>query len=51
MEGFDYEKARLLIPKDHEVHAMFAIGKKAPKSTPIPRAPGKRGSLDEKENH
>lgn len=36
MEGFDYEKARLLIPKDHEVHAMFAIGKKAPKSTLSP---------------
>ena len=33
MEGFDYEKARLLIPKDHEVHAMFALGKKAPKTT------------------
>ncbi len=33
MEGFDYEKARLLIPSDHEVHAMCAIGKKAPKSS------------------
>jgi len=33
MEGFDYEKAALLIPKDHEVNAMFAIGKHAPKST------------------
>lgn len=32
MEGFDYEKARLLIPKDHEVHAMFAVGKKAVKT-------------------
>ena len=34
MEGFDYEKARDLIPQNHhEVHAMFAIGKRAPKST------------------
>lgn len=33
MEGFDYEKARLLIPSGHEVHAMCAIGKKAPKSS------------------
>lgn len=33
MEGFDYAKAKLLIPNDHEVHAMFAIGKKAPKSS------------------
>jgi nitroreductase len=33
MEGFDYARARLLIPKDHEVHAMFAVGKKAPKSS------------------
>ena len=33
MEGFDYKKAKLLIPNDHEVHAMFAIGKKAPKET------------------
>lgn len=33
MEGFDYEKARALVPKDHEVLAMFAVGKKAPKSS------------------
>ncbi len=33
MEGFDYTKAKLLIPKDHEVHMMFAIGIKAPKSS------------------
>lgn len=33
LEGFDYEKARALIPLDHEIHAMFAIGKRAPKST------------------
>ncbi len=31
MEGFDYDKAALLIPKGHEVHAMFAVGKRAPK--------------------
>lgn len=37
MEGFDYEKARLLIPNDHEVHAMFVVGKKAPKSTLSPK--------------
>lgn len=33
MEGFDYAKARLLIPDGYEVHAMFAIGKHALKST------------------
>jgi nitroreductase len=33
MEGFDYAKARLLVPDGHEVHAMFAVGKHAPKST------------------
>lgn len=33
MEGFDYEKAKLLIPNGYEVHAMFAIGKKASKSS------------------
>lgn len=33
MEGFDYEKAKHLIPEGHEVHAMFAIGKRASKST------------------
>lgn len=27
MEGFDYQKAKELIPSEHEVHAMFAIGK------------------------
>ncbi len=32
MEGFDYEKARLLIPKNFEIHAMFAIGRKGAKS-------------------
>ena len=31
MEGFDYEKAALLIPQGHEVHAMCAIGKKGKK--------------------
>src|SRR3989344_4764177 len=35
MEGFDYDKARavLKIPEDHEVLAMFAVGKKAPPET------------------
>lgn len=37
MEGFDYEKARLLIPNDHEVNAMFAVGKKAAKSSLSPK--------------
>lgn len=32
MEGFDYDRAQILVPKDHEVHAMFAVGKKAPKA-------------------
>jgi nitroreductase len=51
MEGFDYEKARkvLEIPKDYQVEAMAAIGKRAPKEklppelqereTPTPRKP------------
>jgi hypothetical protein len=43
MEGFDYAKAALLIPKDHEVHAMFAVGKKAPKSTLPPELQEKEG--------
>jgi nitroreductase len=32
MEGFDYDKAKkvLKIPDEYEVHAMFAVGKKAP---------------------
>ena len=31
MQGFDYEGARrkLLVPGDYEIHAMFAVGKKA----------------------
>jgi nitroreductase len=33
MEGFDYGKAANLIPQGFEAHAMFAIGKRAPKST------------------
>lgn len=33
MEGFDYAKAKELIPKGHEVHAMFAAGKRASKDT------------------
>ncbi|MBI5272548.1 MAG: nitroreductase family protein [Chlamydiia bacterium] len=33
MEGFDYQKAKELIPLDHEVLAMYAIGKKAPKNS------------------
>jgi len=33
MQGFDYQKAKLLIPDGHEVHAMFAVGKKAKKET------------------
>jgi nitroreductase len=41
MEGFDYERARLLVPKDHEVHAMFAVGKKAPKSALTPELQGR----------
>jgi len=32
MEGFDYKKAKEMVPENHEVHAMFAVGKKAPKS-------------------
>ncbi|HSX38278.1 MAG TPA: nitroreductase family protein [Chlamydiales bacterium] len=36
MEGFDYEKAKQLIPENHEVHAMFAIGKRASKSSLSP---------------
>ena len=52
MEGFDYEKARLLIPEEHEVHAMFAIGKKAPKSSLNPElqqkeAPSQRKKISE----
>jgi nitroreductase len=31
IEGFDYTKARALVPADFEVLAMFAIGKRAPK--------------------
>lgn len=31
MEGFDYAKARALVPTEFEVLAMFAIGKRAPK--------------------
>lgn len=34
MEGFDYEKASALLPKDFEVQAMFALGR-----------PGKKESL------
>lgn len=35
MQGFDYEKARtaLQIPEIYQVHAMFAVGKRAPKSS------------------
>lgn len=35
MEGFDYKKAKsaLSIPDGYEIHAMFAIGKRAPKET------------------
>ena len=35
MEGFDYDKAQkeLGVPEDHEVMAMIAIGKRAPKET------------------
>lgn len=33
MEGFDYAKAKLLIPEGHAVHAMFAVGRKALKDT------------------
>jgi len=52
MEGFDYDKARLLIPKDHEVHAMFAIGKRGGKSSlPEPlrekEAPSQRKKIAE----
>lgn len=36
MEGFNYDKALLLLPEGHEVHAMFAVGKKADKSTLSP---------------
>jgi nitroreductase len=36
MEGFDYQRAKELIPEGHEVHAMFAVGKKAPKSSLSP---------------
>lgn len=38
MEGFDYQKARkaLHVPDEFDVLAMFAIGKKAPKTTLSP---------------
>lgn len=29
MEGFDYAKAKKMIPEGYEVHAMFAVGRKA----------------------
>ncbi|MDE3055085.1 MAG: nitroreductase family protein [Verrucomicrobiota bacterium] len=31
MQGFDYAKASLLIPPEHEVHAMCAVGKRGQK--------------------
>ena len=33
MQGFDYEKAKELIPQGCEVLAMFAVGKRAPQSS------------------
>ena len=36
MEGFDYERARKLIPDGYEVHAMFAVGRRAPKDSLSP---------------
>ncbi len=43
MGGFDYEKAKqvLQVPDDHEVLAMFAIGKLAPKSSLSPELQAK----------
>lgn len=47
MEGFDYARAKKMVPEGYEVHAMFAVGRKAPKEilspelqekeTPAPR--------------
>jgi len=36
MEGFSYDKALALLPEGYEVNAMFAVGKKAAKSTLSP---------------
>lgn len=36
MQGFDYGKAKALIPKGHEVQAMFAVGKKGKAETLSP---------------
>ena len=52
MEGFDYKTAKELIPEGHEVHAMFAVGKKAAKSTLSPElqareTPGERKKISE----
>ena len=52
MEGFDYAKAHLLIPSDHEVHAMFAVGKRGEKSSLSPalqekETPGPRRKIAE----
>lgn len=54
MEGFDYDKARstLKIPEDHEVLAMFAVGKKAalgtlPEDLQKIETPSSRKSIEE----
>lgn len=54
MEGFDYGKARtaLAVPENYEVLAMFAVGKKAPKTTLSPdlqkrEAPAPRKKVEE----
>ncbi|MES2273747.1 MAG: nitroreductase family protein [Chlamydiota bacterium] len=54
MEGFDYAKARqaLKIPDSYEVLAMFALGKRAPKTTLSPElqkreAPSTRKKIEE----
>jgi len=54
MQGFDYEKAQISlgIPEDHQVEAMLAIGKKAPKEALAPElrekeVPSQRRPLEE----
>lgn len=50
MEGFDYQKARkaLKIPDEFEVLAMFAIGKRAPKTTLSPELQKREAPSDRK---
>jgi len=50
MSGFDYEKARqvLRIPATHEILAMFAIGKRAPKENLSPELQKKEAPSTER---